>query len=147
VQDNPRIHEKHSNPDTGPDLGRAAAERGLLALLLQNPDYYGEIRSKLTEQDFAGSDHAAIYRVLCGLLGQNKLPDLTLMSPHLDRKQMGLASSLLATGREIKYFREQAEEFLTVMARQKERKSSDELGQMSPQQLQEYINAQRAAKL
>ena len=129
------------------NLGGLTAERGILALLLQNPDYYGDIQSKLTEKDFVDSDHAALYRALAGQLEQNRAPDLALMSPHLDFGQMALASSLLAAGREVKYYREQAQEFLAAIHRQKENKSPDELGQMSAQELQEYINARRAKKL
>ena len=142
VQDNTKTQAKQP----GGELGRVAAERGLLALLLQNPDYYGEIQSKLTEKDFADPDHAIFYRVLCGQLEQNRLPDIALMSAHLAPKQMALASSLLASGREVKYYREQAQEFLAAIHRQKDDKSPDELGKMSPRELQEYINTRRATK-
>ena len=146
VQDKPKSHERSTSPQRHSDLSGAAAERGLIALLLQNPDYYGEIRSKLTEQDFTHTDHGAIYASLCKLLDQDKPPDLALLGSSLSPGQMGLASQLLAGGREIKYYREQAQEFCAAILRQKDDKSPDELGQMSPQQLQEYIHTRRATK-
>ena len=146
VQGSPKMHENHPGTDSRQSLSTLAAERGLLALLLQNPDYYGEIASKLTEKDFASPDHAAIYRALHILIEQNRPPDLALLSPYLDSKQMGVVSGLITSGREVKYFREQAEELLAAIRRQREDKSPDELGEMSPQQLQEYINTRQATK-
>ena len=146
VQDNPKTRAKRPGAHSQANLGGMAAERGLLALLLQNPDYYSEIQSKLTEKDFADTDHAALYGALSSQLEQNRSPDLALMSPYLSSEQISLASNLLASGREIKYYREQTREFLAAIHRQKEDKDPDELGKMSPHQLQEYINTRRATK-
>ena len=146
VQNNPAGEGRRPAVDPKADLSGLAAERGILALLMQNPDYYGEIQSKLSEKDFAGADHAAIYQALRVKLEENTAPDLALIGPYLDAKQMGIASSLLASGQEVKYYREQAEEFLAVIHRRREDKSPDELGSMSPQELQAYISTRRAAK-
>ena len=146
VQGDPKTHEKRPGSDSKQDLTAITAERGLLALLLQNPDYYNEIQSKLTEKDFADPDYQAVYRALRGLLEQDRTPDLALMEPLLDSRQRGIASGLLAAGREIKYSREQAEEYLTAIRRQKERKSPEEVGNMSASELLEYQKYIKATK-
>ncbi|MCL2579037.1 MAG: DNA primase [Oscillospiraceae bacterium] len=146
VQDTRPSEGRRTAVDPKADLSGLAAERGMLALLMQNPDYYGEIQSKLTEKDFADPDHAAIYQALRIKLEEQAAPDLALIGPYLDSRQMGIVSGLLTSGQEVKYYREQAEEFLMAIHRQKTDKSPDELGKMSPQQLKEYINTRRAAK-
>ena len=149
VQDNPKTGINRPSGGAGSpnaDLSVLAAERGLIGLMLQNPDYFGETLSKLTENDFIGPDHRAIYHALALLSSQNRPLQLALLSPYLDSQQMGLAANLLAGRREIQYSPEQAEDFLAAMHKQKDAKSPDELGQMSPQQLQEYISARRATK-
>jgi len=146
VQESTDAGAKKTGQHTGVELGRITAERALLALLMQNPDYYGEIASRLTEKDFAHPDHAILYKVMRDQLDENKEPDLALMSAHLDPKQMALASGLIAAGRDIKYYPQQAEEFLAAINRQKGDKSPEEIKQMSAWELQEYIRTQRATK-
>jgi len=146
VQDNPETLGGRPSARRGTDLSGLAAQRGLVALLLQNPDYFGEIRSKLTENDFTDPDLGAIYRAVHTLLEQNRTPDLALCGSQLTPQQMGIASGLVASGRDIKYYREQADEFIAAIHKQKEQKGPDEVGNMSPRQLQEYINTRRAIK-
>jgi len=149
VQDNPETPGKRPNAHPQADLSGLAAQRGLVALLLQNPDYFGEIQSKLTENDFADQDLAAIYQTARTLLEENRSPDLVLCASQLTPKQLGIASGLVASAREnkLKYRREQIDELIAAIHRQKEYKGPDELGNSSPQQLLEYIkNTRRATK-
>ena len=144
VQDKPKTLTKQSLQQS---LNAAVAERELIALILKNPDYFGTSLSKLTKNDFSDADLGVIYECISRLISEGRPAELAIMGATLNTRQMGIVSGLLANKREIKYYREQAEEFLVAIKSHKERKSPDELGQMSERELGEYIETARRAKL
>ncbi len=125
------------------DLRAAAAERGLLALLYLNPDYYEHISSKISDEDFVLDDHAAIYRALCAQLEQRRIPELIRISAYLSTAQMGLLSSLLEIGQDLNHTRTQLDDFMRSIKNRKERKSTDELRGMAPAEIPKYISSRR----
>lgn len=129
VQDNPAGKSPMVKPE---ELGSAVAERSLIAMLMQNPDYYDDIPSKLTDEDFVSSDHAAIFRAICAQLEHHRIPDPIYLSAYLSTAQMGILSQMLATGKEVAYKREQLDEF--IQAIKQKPTSREEMAQLSPQE-------------
>jgi len=129
VQDNPAGKSLTVKPE---ELGAAVAERSLIAMLMQNPDYYDDIRSKLSDEDFVSGDHAAIFRAICAQLEQNRIPDPIYLSAYLSNAQMGILSLIMATGKEVTYKREQLDEF--ILAIKQKPVSREEIAQLSPEE-------------
>ncbi|MGI6403315.1 MAG: DNA primase [Oscillospiraceae bacterium] len=129
VQDNPAGKSLAVKPE---ELGAAVAERSLIAMLMQNPDYYDDIRSKLSDEDFVSPDHAAIFRAVCAQLEQQRIPDPIYLSAYLSTAQMGMLSLMMATGKEVTYKREQLDEF--IQAIKQKPASPEEIAQLSPQE-------------
>lgn len=142
VQDNPA---GKSGPPAE-ELRFLVAERGLLTMLMQNPDYYDDISSKLTDEDFSSSDHSAIFRALSAQLEQNRIPDPIHLSAYLSTSQMGMVSSMLAAGKELGFQREQLEDYLRIIKEREHQKSPEELAAMSPEELAAYTDYIRATK-
>jgi len=113
---------------------------------MQNPDYYDDIRSKITFDDFTHPDHAEIFSALSEILEQRRVPELIHFSARLAPGQMGILSSMVAAGRDIQFYRGQADEYIQVIKRHQISKSPGELGAMTPRQLSDYINSRRSGK-
>lgn len=124
------------------DLAASVAEEKLLAMLLQNPDYYEEIRSKIAVEDFSGEPVRKIYAVLENRLQQNLPIDMVHLSLSLEPLEMKLVSKLVQTGRDIQFYRKQADEFIQAIRKKKTEITPDDLAGMSPEEIQRYL-AQR----
>jgi DNA primase len=128
------------------ELSAAVAERGLISILMQNPDYYDDIRSKITVGDFISPDHAAIFGAICALLEERRVPELIHLSGRLDTKEIARLSEIMSLGRDIRFYKEQAPEFIAAIKAARLKKSPEELGKMTPEELKDYINEQRSRK-
>lgn len=122
------------------------AEEKLIAMLMLHPDYYDEIRSKITAKDFCDEDHAAIWRALSARLEAGAAVQLIHLSEELSPGQMGKLTGLLTAGRELHFVRQQAGEYITAIHARKDEKTPDEVANMTAEQYRDYITSLAAKK-
>jgi len=124
-------------------LSSVIAQEKLIAMLLQNPDYYSDIRSKIEISDFSDETLQTIYAAVEFRLSQNLPVDPIYMSGILNPAQMSVLTRLTGEGRSIRFFKEQAREFIQAIKIQKEAKTSQQLADMDPKDIQELLINQK----
>jgi len=127
-------------------LQSVVAQEKLIAMLLQNPDYFPDIRSKITASDFSDETLGILYGVVENRLSQNLPIDPIYLSSSLTPRQMSVLSKLAGQGREIQFYKKQADEFIQAVHHQREVKTTDEVAQMSSQEYDRYIASLTAKK-
>ena len=133
--------KKRENPHVAGFL----AEENVIAMLLANPDYLDYTKG-LTAEDFFDSEHRQIFHVLSQRIAGNQSLELIHLSGVLIPEQMGRLSQIAAKSLEIKFYREQAEEYSKIIKGQKEVKNTREVGAMSPEEYDRYITSLTASK-
>jgi len=87
-----------------------------------------------------------LYGVVENRLNQNLPIDPIYLSSSLTPRQMSTLSKLAGQGREIQFYKKQADEFIQAIHGQREVKTTDEVAQMSPQEYDRYIASLTAKK-
>lgn len=130
----------------GGDLEGLVAEDMLLTLLMKNPDYYDSVHTQLDSNDFVNEDNREIFSAICEKLRHNQVPEMIHLSQQLNVNRMAKLSSLMAKGRELHFTLQQAGEYIHAIKSQSEKKTSDEVREMSPQEYEKYITSLKAGK-
>ena len=142
AQDNSGQNKKRRE---NPSLGGYIAEESFLAMILEHPDYYSPT-ANLLEENFFDHDHRQIFSVISARIIENQPIDPIHLSSGLTPQQMSRISQIIAKGREIKFYREQAEEYIKAIKSQKDVKNTQEVGSMSPDEYADYIKSLAANK-
>jgi len=128
------------------ELRGEMAQRAVISMLVRHPDYYKELRGKLTPEDFYNEDLRAIYGAVIHRLSENGSLEPIYLAGQLTPSQMSLYSQLSAAGREIQYYRQQADEYMQAILERKKNKTPDEVAQMERAEYQRYITSLTANK-
>jgi len=143
AQDKPGRGSARRDPS---DLRSVVGQEKLIALLLQNPDYYADIRSRIQVEDFSDERLGKIYAALRTRLEDNLSVDPIHLSGLLDPEAMSTLSRLISQSRGIRYARSQAGEFIDAIKSKKEAKTKEEVAGMTPQEYDAYITSLTAKK-
>ncbi len=142
VQDNGRNRENPHKRSPG-----LVAEDLLLSLLIKNPDTHIKIREELSSDDFTSIDNRAIFTVLMQRLGENRPVEPAYLSQELDNAQMSRIGGFLAKSRELSLSPAQAGEYIRAMRAEKDKKTSDEVREMTAEEYRQYIASLQAGKI
>jgi DNA primase len=135
AQYNGRTREK---PRQGAASG-VAAEDMLLSLLMKNPDTHESISGQLKAEDFLDAENREIFAVLTRRLSENLPIELTYLSQELSGSQMARMSGFLAKSRELALPPEQAPRYIRMILAKRDKKTGQELGEMSNQENSDYV--------
>lgn len=138
VQDKSGIRKK---PRENPTLGGYRAEESLIGFLFAHPDAGPRVMEQLSPEDFFDGDHRRIYSVVVQRLARQQPVEPIYLSGELDEGQIARVSEILAGSRELRFYREQADELTQAVKAQRDIKSSREVGEMSPEEYDRYITS------
>ena len=127
------------DPQRSRNMQAALAEDKLIAALLKNNDFYGFVRDKIKPEDFVTDSNRTIFTELCRRLEENRPVSPTAFSGVLDEALMTRLSWLIADNDMLRFDREQVEDYIKRILACKMRKSKEEVSQMSPDKLDDYI--------
>lgn len=122
------------------------AEELLLTLLLLHPDYYNEISHSISPRDFQDEGYQQIFTILQHRLEHKESLDLIHFSSSLSNPLMAKLTQLLLKGNELKFFPGQAKEYVNAIKQQQQKKNSQQLADLSPEEYQKYLDQLAADK-
>ncbi|MBR3962692.1 MAG: DNA primase [Oscillospiraceae bacterium] len=134
------VPEKLKNPAS------AAAEERLLGAVLRHPETLSTLSTALSPEDFVCELYGNFYRKLLSTLSTGFEISLTLFGEDFTLEQQGIIAKLSGLAREHQYSAEDAIEASKTILRLKERKSDQEIGELSGAELVEYIENIRKSK-
>ena len=82
------------NPDRKKNLRAAIAEETLISTLLSNPDFYKEIKDKLTKEDFATPFNYRLYSLITKRIEDCRGVDLSFFAGDITPQEMGYLAML-----------------------------------------------------
>lgn len=133
------VEINRKDPQRARNMSAALAEDKLIAALLKNNDFYGFIRERIRPEDFVTDSNRTIFAELCRRLEENRPVSLTAFSEVLDEALMTRLSWLIADNDSLRFDREQVEDYIRRIQSSRMKKSSEEVSQMSPDKLDDYI--------
>lgn len=133
------VEINRKDPQRARNMSAALAEDKLIAALLKNNDFYGFIRERIGPEDFVTDSNRTIFAELCRRLEENRPVSLTAFSEVLDEALMTRLSWLIADNDSLRFDREQVEDYIRRIQSSRMKKSSEEVSQMSPDKLDDYI--------
>ncbi|MCI8622849.1 MAG: DNA primase [Provencibacterium sp.] len=134
------------NPERERNLKYALAEERLIAMLLQNPDYYSHIAAQIGPEQFVTALNREIFSRLCERLRAGRSIELFSLSGVLNDEEMSLVSGLLAASPSARHSREEADDCIQVLKSHENEKSSGEVAAMDEEQLKRYFQKIVSAK-
>jgi DNA primase len=142
VQDNGRTREKPRQTA----VSGLVAEDMLLTLLMKNPDIHETVCKQLGPEDFQDAGNREIFAVLARRLRENLPVGPTYLSQELNAGQMARLSGMLAKSRELALKPEQATQYIRAILARKDKKTSEEVREMSDEEYRRYIASLQAGK-
>ena len=92
------IHPKFTKDDINPDRRKSvkgtAAEETVISILLSHPDFYNEVREKLSPDEMLTSLNRRIYEIICDTLNDGKNLDISVFAQKLLPAEVGYLVSL-----------------------------------------------------
>lgn len=82
------------NPDRKKNLRAAIAEETLISTLLSNPDFYKEIKDRLTKEDFATPFNYRLYSMIAERIEDCRAVELSYFAGELTPQEMGYLAML-----------------------------------------------------
>ncbi len=100
------IHPKFTKDDINPDKRRspkaASAEETVIAVLLQHPDFFSEIKEKLPPEKIITALNRRIYEILYKTLDSGRNPDISVFAQKLIPAEIGYLVSLQNSDKALK---------------------------------------------
>ncbi|MEG2203816.1 MAG: DnaB-like helicase N-terminal domain-containing protein [Oscillospiraceae bacterium] len=118
----------------------------MLAALLKNPDYYGEISGRISPAQFVTDSNRALFGILCERLGQGQSIELMSLSRVLSEEQMGRLSYLLASTGEQSFTIREVADFIEVILSKAAETAGEQVGSMDERELKNFIDGIAAKK-
>ena len=92
------IHPKFTKDDINPDRRKSvkgtSAEETVISILLSHPDFYNEVREKLSPDEMLTSLNRRIYEIICDTLNDGKNLDISVFAQKLLPAEVGYLVSL-----------------------------------------------------
>ncbi len=100
------IHPKFTKDDINPDKRRspkaASAEETVIAVLLQHPDFFLEVKEKLPPEKIITALNRRIYEILYKTLDSGRNPDISVFAQKLIPAEIGYLVSLQNSDKALK---------------------------------------------
>ena len=124
----------------------ALAEDKLLAALMKHPDYAEKLSARIPPEQFVTDFNRGIYKVMLERLLSGKGIDMMSLSSELSIEQMSRLSHLLATTQQEAFAWDQTEQYADIVLEKQKKRSNEQVGSMSEEELRSYIEQIAAAK-
>lgn len=128
------------NPERSANIRAAKAEEGLIALLCRNPDLAKSMQQQLPPEEFLTAFNRKVYAFFLERL-QSGQPAESVLSAHFSPDEAARIMKIINT----EFFGEnreaQMQDYMRVLREEKRR--GNDLGTLSPAQLEELINKRR----
>lgn len=126
------------------NIGGIVAEEHLITMLMMHPDYYKYIKGKLDYTDFSDKGYSDIFRLISQKIEENQSLELIHFSSELSNNLMAKLSQLTLKGRELKFYPEQAMDYVNAIKDQGKTVNPKQVAEMSRQEYDDYIKSLRS---
>lgn len=126
------------NPQKQSNIKAAKAEEGLISLLIQNPNFFNHINSKISSEHFVTEFNRRVYDYICNRLTHNQGIDFTVMNSDFSPDEMGRIIGMSAMSRltHMNTF-EEADDYIKVITSEKEKPALTDVKKMSDDDFRE----------
>lgn len=128
------------NPQRKEYARAARAEDILLALLMNNPEFYFRLKDRLDENIFITDFNRRVFSVLSQRIIENQSIDLSVLSAEFSPEENGRLAKFMAMKKEISNTVAECEDCIKVLLSEKKKKSAADPAEMSDE---EFLNAFR----
>lgn len=134
------IPEKLNNP------AAAAAEERLLGAVLRNPEAFKRLEENIVGEDFVCALYRRIYEKAVSTAESGYELSLSVFGEDFSLEEQNVIAKLFTQARESHFTEEDALDAAKVMKKLKEKKTDDEIANLSGEELSAYIEKMRKAK-
>ena len=127
------------NPQRAKYPKAALCEEKILSFLFSHPDHIRVVQKELSEDMFVTDFNRKVYRHTIEAFDQHKDLDIAYFGEDFTDEEMGRITRMFVQQSEMAYTLEDARSYIAALKEQKGKVSYDDMKQMSPQQLQEYL--------
>lgn len=136
-----------ANPEAAAHPRAAAAEEGLIGLLLQNPDFIPYAAEKLEPSQMITSLCAKIYACLIERHKNGLMLDIVYLASDFSEEQMAYIAAMLRAARDRVNSREEADHYIAVLRQENASALLAHPDKLTPEQIREQLALQRKERL
>lgn len=139
-----RINRDDLNPDAAKHPKEAKAEEGIIAYILNHPDFSEDILSRLPSAEFVTALNRKIYEKIEKTVKSGEQASLSSFGSEFSQEEMGRISYILAKSREIVIDSATLEDYIRTI--QNYKPPNPTAGPMSDDEFQSYVSNLRNKK-
>jgi len=121
------------------EVGAAAAERRLLALLFANPDMKDKIKQLITREDFYSEQAADIFETMCRSIEQGGGCGFHELAPLLDSDKISALAGIVAVNSGVNFTEADATFLCKKMVENRNRLTDEKIAATDPEALKKLI--------
>lgn len=133
--------EDKNNPERAKNLKAARAEETLISSLMRNPEYYGKLKDSFSPEDFATEFNRRLITELISLIEGGYSTDLSMFNGAFSPKEMDTVSRIAMKQSELANTLKECEDCIRVLKENKEKMSSEQIGNLSDEEFRNLINS------
>ncbi len=136
------------NPEAKAHVRGASAEEGLLGMILLNPDYMTAVRPLLSSEDMITPFNRRLYTTLVERMDQGLSLELSHLSEMYEPEEMAYITKMVKDSRErvSAHTVDEAKRYVTIIKSESHLAPLNEPSSLTPEQIQEKLNAMKHLK-
>lgn len=129
--DNPNDNVNKVNPERRNNIRASKAEERLIASLMNNPNFYKSIRSKISADDFVTSFNRRLYAVISQRLDEDKPVDISYIASSFTSEEISAIAGIMASAQLISNTVSECEDCIKVIKSEKDRSVYNNASELS----------------
>ncbi|WP_312693385.1 DNA primase [Caproiciproducens sp.] len=134
------------NPEKVQHLRAASAEEALIAYIVQYPENAIAIERHLPSEKFATTFNRRVYRTIMDRIRNAKAVSLTDIAEEFSVEEISSIAKIFAKFHGVSVTTRDAEEYISVIQQEYEKKSVENINSAEPQEIQDYLQKLRSQK-
>lgn len=134
------------NPEKVQHLRAATAEEALIAYIVQYPENAIAIERLLPSEKFTTTFNRRVYRTIMDRIRNAKAVSLTDIAEEFSVEEISSIAKIFAKFHGVSVTMRDAEEYISVIQQEYEKKSVENINSAEPQEIQDYLQKLRSQK-
>lgn len=146
IQTNKAVYMDKNNPQKAGNLKEATAEEGIIAILMNNPDYYDDCMEKLKPQDFVTDYNRKLFENMIKLHYSDIEPTVSLLASMITEQEARGLAGIIARSSGKTLSKPMMLDYIDVLLESKRKLKSEDIKEKSVTEIEDYIKHLKSKK-
>ena len=131
-------YQDRINPEKAQNLKEAAAEEGIIAYLLRNPDAYGELMERMGPEEFVTAYNRKVLAAMISLEKDGGEVSLTTIGSILSPEETRGVAAIMARTHDTIFTKEMFSDYIDILLAHKDKVDLGAVKELAPEDIEAY---------